>query len=60
MSAKNYHYIYNMYQANFFIMNGLEVLEIGRGSKGDFYCRFLKTDKSKEVFDRWVKMSKPE
>lgn len=47
-------YIYNPHQANFFIMNGLEVLEIGKGNKGDVYVKFLRNAKSEEVFDRWI------
>jgi uncharacterized protein (DUF1919 family) len=49
-----YFYIYNPDQANFFNLNGVSVLEIGKGKKGDIYIRFPRNEKSEEVFSRWV------
>ncbi len=55
VDVNKYFYIYNFEQANFFIHNGLEVLEVGKGSKhGDVYLKFLRNQKANEVFDRWV------
>lgn len=53
-----YFYIYNFEQAQFFIKNGLEVLEIGRGKRGDVYHKFLRDDKANKVFDKWVRYIK--
>ena len=49
----HYFYIYNRYQAKFYIDEGLKVLEIGKGSHGDIYHKFLRDDESEAVFDKW-------
>jgi hypothetical protein len=54
-----YFYIYNPLQANFFVINGLAVLEIGKGNQGNIYIKFLRNEKSEEVFSRWVERGKP-
>ena len=48
-----YFYIYNFVQAKFFINNGLKVIEIGKGSKGDIYHKFIRDEKSEKVFYEW-------
>jgi hypothetical protein len=53
MSDK-YFYIYNHIQSNFFLNNGIPVLEIGKGKKGDIYIKFPRNEKSEEVFSRWI------
>lgn len=50
-----YFYIYNPDQANFFNLNGVPVLEIGKGKKNDIYIKFPRNEKSEEVFSRWIK-----
>lgn len=52
---EKFYYIYNPKQANFFVLNGVPVYEIGKGNKGDIYIKFPKNEQSMEVFDRWVK-----
>lgn len=51
-------YIYNPYQSNFFIQNGVYPLECGKGRSGDVFLKFMKTDKSQEIFERWMELSK--
>lgn len=51
-------YIYNPLQANFFLMNGMHVLEIGKGKQGHVYVKFPRNEKSEEVFGRWVELCK--
>lgn len=47
-------YIYNLEQANFFIKEGVSVVEVGRGKKNDFYIKFLRNSLSNLVFDKWI------
>lgn len=46
-------YIYNRFQALFYINAGLTVLEIGVGSKGDIFHRFERNAESERVFAEW-------
>jgi hypothetical protein len=55
---KKYFYIYNPIQANFFVLNGIQVLEIGKGSKGNIYVKFPRNVQSEEVFSRWIERGK--
>lgn len=55
---EKFYFIYNPHQANFFNMNGVPVLEIGKGKKGDVYVKFPKNKYSEEVFGRWVERCK--
>lgn len=52
----NYFYIYNQRQADFFYKSGLEIVEIGRGSKGDTFIKFEKNKESQEVFSKWIEL----
>jgi hypothetical protein len=58
LDMNKYFYIYNFEQSQFFIQNGLEVLEIGKGKFGDIFHKFLRDDKANEVFDKWVRRIK--
>lgn len=51
----DFYYIYNQRQADFFYKSGLEIIEIGQGSKGDTFIKFRKDGKSKKIFDDWMK-----
>ena len=53
MAVAKFFYIYNMRQAQFFINNGLPLLEIGRGYKGDIYHKFLRDERAERVFEMW-------
>lgn len=48
-----YFYIYNRHQANYFIQNGLPVLEVGKGKLDDCYTKFLRDEKAEKVFSEW-------
>jgi hypothetical protein len=51
---QTYLYIYNRHQANYFIENGLPVLEFGKGKKDGYYVKFLRDDTANAVFDKWI------
>lgn len=53
MSEVKYFYIYNFTQTKFFIDNGLQIIDIGKGSKGDIYHKFVRDSKSEEIFFKW-------
>ncbi|MED3562222.1 hypothetical protein [Bacillus xiapuensis] len=50
-----YFYIYNPNQADYFLKSGLQVIEIGKGAKGDIYIKFIRNEKSEEIFTQWCK-----
>jgi hypothetical protein len=58
MNNENYIFLYNISRANFFLQNGVELIEIGRGKQGETYYKFLKTDKSAEVNKKWQEINK--
>jgi hypothetical protein len=49
----DFFYIYNLAQAKFFIDSGLKVEEIGVGSKGDVFHRFVRNQEADIVFEKW-------
>jgi hypothetical protein len=53
-----YFYIYNPHQADFFVKKGALVVGVGKGSKGDVYVKFLRNQKSIEIFNEWVERPK--
>lgn len=53
-----YFYIYNPHQADFFVKAGLPILKIDKGNRGDMYVKFLRDEKSEEIFTRWVERNK--
>lgn len=50
-------YIYNIEQANFFMLNGIVAIGTGFGKQGDLYIKFPRDFKSEEVFDRWCTLN---
>ena len=48
-----YFYIYNYKQALFFIQNGLEVIDIDKGKENQIYHKFIRDDKSEQIFMKW-------
>lgn len=46
-------YIYNIFQANFMIQNGCQVIETGYGKKKDVYWKFNKNYKVADALTRW-------
>lgn len=53
LDNSKYFYIYNYIQAKYFIDNGLQIVDIGKGSKGDIYHKFVKNEQSEKVFFEW-------
>ena len=50
---KDYIYIYNIFQSNFLIQNGCQIVETGYGKKGDVYWKFLKNERTTDTLTRW-------
>ena len=48
-----YFYIYNYKQALFFIQNGLKVIDIDKGKENQIYHKFIRDDKSEQIFMNW-------
>jgi len=48
-----YFYIYNYKQALFFIQNGLEIIDIDKGKENQIYHKFIRDDKSEQIFMAW-------
>lgn len=52
---KDYRYIYNMEQANFYILFGLTKDIVGSGiSNGSAFIKFKDSEKLQEAFDLWM------
>lgn len=49
-----FYYIYNPHQANYFYMNDVPIVEIGKGGKGDTYVKFPRNEYSEKVFAKWI------
>lgn len=54
----NYFYIYNLYQADYFIKHKVSPIEIGRGNKNHIYIKFVRDLDSEQVFKMWVNHEK--
>lgn len=57
MIANKYFYIYSPQKANFFLQNGIQILEVGTGRVDGAFFKFLKTEKSLEVSQRWKELN---
>lgn len=53
MKTDNYFYLYNPVKANYFIQNGINPIEIGRGAKGEIYFKFKKSEETKILNEKW-------
>lgn len=53
MNSKDVIYIYNIFQANYLIQNGCEVIETGYGKKKDVYWKFIRNQKTDNTLTRW-------
>jgi hypothetical protein len=53
IDIKEFFYIYNVKQADFFVKNNLQPIEIGKGNSQAVYIKFLRNDDSNKVFDMW-------
>ena len=57
MKNEKYFYTYSHQRANFLIQNGIELLEIGTGRVDGIFFKFLRTEKSKEVVNRYKQLN---
>lgn len=53
-----YFYIYNFHQTKFFLDNELKIIDIGKGTSGNIYHKFVRDDEAERIFTKW-KESKP-
>ncbi|MFT8312939.1 MAG: hypothetical protein ABF633_01645 [Clostridium sp.] len=51
---KDFRYIYNMEQANFYLKNGLVPVGFGTGVKQDVYIKFKDCERLQEIFKNWM------
>lgn len=52
---KKYYFIYDVRQANYYLKNGVELVEVGAGKKGDAYFKFIRNEHTEKVFAEWAK-----
>lgn len=55
---RDYFYIYDKEQYNFYIALGLPVVEVGIGYKGDVYVKFKADGQCQEAFNKWKAFKK--
>lgn len=46
-------YLYNPFQADYLLKNGINPIEFGVGQKKDVYFKFPRNEKTEEVLTRW-------
>jgi hypothetical protein len=54
-----YIFVYNLIQAEFYFSKGITPLKVGKGTKGDVFVQFLRTDALKSAFDEWCNRWRP-
>ena len=55
---REYVYIYNPQQSQFYFSKGILPIKVGTGSKGDPYTMFKNTDEVKQAFTAWCTNSR--
>ena len=56
MTNSNFIFLYRPDKANYFLQNGAELVEIGRGNSGNVYFKFVKSEVSLELTNKWKSM----
>lgn len=56
MHIKEFRYIYNIYQANYYIKNKIELIEVGTASNGRVFYKFKDSYKLQQTFKSWCNM----
>lgn len=51
--VKEFRYIYNMEQANFYLQNGLTPIGVGIGGKNEVFLKFIDGEVLQTVFKKW-------
>ncbi len=59
MSENKYIFVYNLIQAEFYFSKGITPLKVGKGTKGDVFVQFLRTEALKLAFDEWCNRWRP-
>lgn len=57
--TNKYIFIYNLMQAEFYFGKGITPMKVGKGTKGDIFVQFLKTDELKSAFTEWCNRYRP-
>lgn len=58
MKMKEFIYIYNLQQANFYLQNGVIPVEIAKSElNGRTYAKFKRSE-TKQIFDKWCLRNK--
>ena len=55
---KEFVYIYNQFQSEFYFSKGILPVKVGMGRKGDTYTLFKNTDEVKSAFTEWCTRKK--
>ncbi len=55
---KEFVFIYNQYQSEFYFSKGIVPVKVDRGSKGDIYVKFKNTDEVEKAFTEWCNKNK--
>jgi hypothetical protein len=50
---KDFYFIYNPDQCNYYLANGLIPIKFGYGKEGDAYLKFRNSEQLQEIFKRW-------
>lgn len=53
MIIKEFRYVYNIYQANYYIKNNIELLEVGTAKNGRVFYKFKDSHELQLVFKSW-------
>ena len=58
MNIKDFRYVYNLYQAQYYINNDIELVEVNKTNKGYVYYKFKDSVKLQQVFKNWCARNK--
>lgn len=56
MNIKEFRYIYNIYQANYYIKNKIELIEVGTAPNGRVFYKFKDSYKLQQTFKSWCNL----
>ncbi|MDF2884967.1 MAG: hypothetical protein K0R54_5538 [Clostridiaceae bacterium] len=51
---KEFRYIYDMNQANFYLQNGQIPVCFGKGGRNDIYIKFKDSEELQKIFKQWM------
>lgn len=56
MIIKEFRYIYNIYQANYYIANNIKPVDFGTASNGKVFYKFKDSYELQQVFKSWCNL----